>query len=78
MLFFIDKELQRLRIAMKSLLVANDEKVRGHVTSDRAGCVCVCSECVAGLNPTLGGAAIRSSSSLKGAPPGLCPPTMNR
>lgn len=38
MLFLIDKELQRLRIAMKSLLTANDEKVRGHVMSYRAGC----------------------------------------
>lgn len=39
MLFLTDKELQRLRIAMKSLLAANDEKVRGHMTSYRARCV---------------------------------------
>lgn len=38
-MFLLDKELQRLRIAMKSLLAANDEKVRGHVMSHRAGCV---------------------------------------
>lgn len=67
MLFLIDKELQRLRIAMKSLLTANDEKVRGHVIHTEQG---VCSERTAGLKPALGAAVweIRSSSSLQGAP----------
>lgn len=68
MLFLLDKELQRLRIAMKSLLAANDEKVRGHVMSHRAGCVC--SACTAVLKPAMGAAVwkIRSSSYLQDAP----------